>query len=158
MARILLNVKLILIMAITFSIIKIVKTEIETEIEIDEAAIEPRHYDVRIKFDLYKNVFFGECNITIEIISQIKTITIMNSQTFAIFKIDLINIKNQIKKIPKLLFYKKQYIHLNFGLSGNVLSSGTYILRMMYVRSMLDAPYDGDFLESSDISEKENKV
>jgi len=179
MTHISLNARLILIAIITFSTVKFTKTDTDTEIdaEIDindklmldnlknisftqyiSQSLIPLHYDVKIEFDLYKNVFFGECNITIQINRRKRIITILNSEIFAIIKIDLIikdNDNQQTINIPKFSFTDKAYIQLDFTHSSEFLTRGIYILKMIYVRTMLNSK---DLFRSLYIDEEENKV
>nr|XP_012224180.1 PREDICTED: thyrotropin-releasing hormone-degrading ectoenzyme-like [Linepithema humile] len=128
---------LILIVIIILSTAKFTKND--TEFNYNDLNFIPLHYDVKMKFDIYRNVFFGECNITIQITRKTGAI-ILNSKTIAILKIDLIDKDgNQIINIQELSFINKRYIYLDFTQpSIALLSSGTYILRMTYVRTIFD--------------------
>nr|XP_012214649.1 PREDICTED: aminopeptidase N-like isoform X1 [Linepithema humile] len=152
MAYISLNVGLLLIAIITFSIVKFTKTDIDMNddrIKQKKFDLVPLHYDVKIELNLYKSVFFGECNITL-FIDQTNEITINNSATFAIYAINLINNNNsQIINIVKFLFVEKEYIRIN--LVDAIYASGIYILNMLYVGTILDYT---DFFGSLYIDEK----
>ena len=122
----------------------------------------PLHYDVKIKFDIDRNVFYGKCNINIQINRPTKSITIKSSNIFGIIKIDLIyNNPNQTTstKLPitvgvqKFSFMSESYVHLDFIQSSidDFLFPGIYILNMVYVH-ILD---DEDFSESSYTNKEE---
>jgi len=148
MAHISLNFGLILIAIIIFSAVKFTKTD---------PILIPKHYDVKIEFDLYKNIFFGECNVTIQLMSRTKTITIFNSKTFAIIDINLIEVNDNestIIDLKKYSFINKTDIYLDFTKSVEFLFPGMYILKMIYVRNILD---DEDFFGSLHIDKEEEK-
>ena len=149
-------VGLILIVIITLSAVKKKKnyTQLKYNVSNDNHFI-PLHYDVKIKFDVNKNVFFGKCNIDIRIKRSTKSITIKSSRTFGIIKIDLFtlifnNTEITSKKFPITVdiqkFINGTYIHLGFTQSSinDFLLPGIYILKMVYVHTL----NDGDFSES----------
>jgi len=140
--HILLNVGLILILIIIL-FLKFTKNDTELisyNVSNSNHAI-PLHYDVKIKFDVDKNVFSGKCNIIILIYRPTKNITIMSSQIFNIVEIDLINMNgNQTINIEKCSYMNK--ISTFFAeLSADTLSPGTYILKIIYVYTLLDKKY-----------------
>ncbi|XP_067212340.1 thyrotropin-releasing hormone-degrading ectoenzyme-like [Linepithema humile] len=154
--HILLNVGLILILIIILSTVKLTKNETE----MNYTYLKPLHYNVKIKFDVFRNVFSAKCNIIIQINRPTKNITMLTSKIFGIAKIDLINNNdNQTINIWKFSFIDQMYIYLDFTQSSvNLLSPGTYILKMIYVSSISD---DGDILDLLQIKEKDkilNKV
>nr|XP_012224531.1 PREDICTED: thyrotropin-releasing hormone-degrading ectoenzyme-like isoform X1 [Linepithema humile] len=156
--HILLNVGLILILIIILFTAKLTKNETELNYNVfNDTYLKALHYNVKIKFDVYRNVFFGKCNIIIQINRAIRNITMISSKIFGIVKIDLIdNNDNQTINIQKFSFIDKTYIYFDFIQSSvDLLSPGTYILKMIYVSSILD---DGDFFESFDIVKEKDKL
>ncbi|XP_067207963.1 thyrotropin-releasing hormone-degrading ectoenzyme-like isoform X3 [Linepithema humile] len=92
-------------------------TEINNKV-FNVSRFKPLRYDVKIKFDVYNNVFFGECIIAIEIYRQTKTL-IMNLETTAIIKVDLMDHYNNLTiNIQKFSFINKTYIHLHLNQSS----------------------------------------
>nr|XP_012216454.1 PREDICTED: thyrotropin-releasing hormone-degrading ectoenzyme-like [Linepithema humile] len=149
--HILLNVGLILMIIILFTE-KFAKSDTELYNNVlNSIPVIPLHYDVKINFKVSKNIFFGECNIIIQIKDLTENITIMSSRIFSIVNISLIdNNNNQIINIPNFSFINKPlnktYIFLDFIESSMLfLSLGTYILKMIYVQTILDS---GDYFES----------
>nr|XP_012224192.1 PREDICTED: thyrotropin-releasing hormone-degrading ectoenzyme-like [Linepithema humile] len=148
--HILLNVGLILILIIILSTVKLTKNETE----MNYTYLKPLHYNVKIKFDVFSNVFSAKCNIIIQINRPTKNITMLSSKIFGIAKIDLINNNdNQTINIQKISFINKTYIYFDFTQSSDdLLSPGTYILKMIYVSNILDV---GDTLDLFQIKEKD---
>lgn len=148
--HILLNVKLILILTIILLTAKFTKND--TDNVSNDSRLTPVHYDIEIRFDVYRNVFFGKCNITIRIFHETDNIIIKSSGNFAILEVDLINDENQIiskqhsmrVNIQKLSSSNETHIYFDFSQSSDFLSPGTYILKFIYVCSILD----GDPLQS----------
>ncbi|XP_067209689.1 aminopeptidase Ey isoform X3 [Linepithema humile] len=118
--QVLLNVELIFIVIIILSIAKFTKSDTKTNYNIlNDTDIIPLNYNVKIKFDVYKNIIFGKCYTTIKVCRPTKNITIMGSETFAIVKINLFNNDtNQTIDISKYSFIDKTYIHLDFTQSS----------------------------------------
>ncbi|XP_012224152.2 thyrotropin-releasing hormone-degrading ectoenzyme-like isoform X2 [Linepithema humile] len=150
---------LILIVIIILSTAKFTKNETESNYNVLNFI--PLHYDVKIKFDVYRNVFFGKCNIIIQINRPTENITLMSSKIFSILEIALIN-NNNIQKINIQKFslinksFNKMYIHLNVTQSSlKLLSPGTYTLEMTYVRIIID---DGYFFESIYVDREKGKI
>nr|XP_012221844.1 PREDICTED: thyrotropin-releasing hormone-degrading ectoenzyme isoform X2 [Linepithema humile] len=156
--QVLLNVELIFIVIIILSIAKFTKNDTKTNCNtLNDTDIIPFNYKVNIKFDLYRNIIFGKCYTTIKVCRPTKNITIMGSETFAIVKINLLNNDNyQTIDISKYSFIDKTYIHLDFTQSSiDFLSPGTYILTIIYDRTILDG---GDFSEFFYTHKEEKKV
>lgn len=159
--HILLNIALTLIMIIMLA--KFTKNETELNYNIfNHIYFIPLHYDVKIRFDVYKNVLFGKCNIVIQVNHPMENITIINSGIYSILAIDLINNNdNRTINIPKFKFINKKiinktYIYLNFIQSSiSSLSPGTYILKIIYFRTILR---DGTFFESFYTDKEEDKL
>ncbi|XP_012231866.2 aminopeptidase N-like [Linepithema humile] len=154
--HIILNIGLILILTIILSTGKLTQNKTEPNYNVlNGTRLKPLHYDVEIKFD--GNIFCGKCNIIIQINRPTKNITVIRSKIFIIVKIDLIdNNDNQTINIQKFSFIDKTYICFDFTQpSGDLLSPGTYILKMIYVSSILD---DRDFFESFDIVKEKDKI
>nr|XP_012227733.1 PREDICTED: thyrotropin-releasing hormone-degrading ectoenzyme-like isoform X1 [Linepithema humile] len=151
--HILLNVGLILMIIILFTE-KFAKSDTERYKNVLDSyapVIIPLHYNVKLNFEVSKNIFFGECNIKIQIKGITKNITIMTSRIFSIVSVSLFDdIHNKIIRIPNFSFINKPlnktYIFLDFIKSSMLfLPLGTYILQMIYVQTILDG---GDYFES----------
>jgi len=138
--HILLNV---IIIVIVLSIAKFTKNDSEFEYDIISDYLEPLHYDVNIKLDLYKNVFYGECNIIIKVYRRIENMTI-NAGIFSIMNINLYDSYNKKMDIQKLSFINKNNItkmYINF----DFIAPGIYILKMIYVRIILEDEHEHFF-------------
>lgn len=141
-----LNTKLILIVIIFFSIPQFIKSDTN----VDDNNLIPVHYDVKIQLDMYRNFFFGECNITINITRQNISNISLPSINFGIMQLNIIDVNNERNKIvitvSKFSFINETQIYIDFNdLSTNILVPGQYILQIIYVRDILD---DKNFLRS----------
>ncbi|XP_067211210.1 thyrotropin-releasing hormone-degrading ectoenzyme-like [Linepithema humile] len=146
-SHILLN-RLIFIMIIILSTAKFTKNDTELNYNVLNGTFKPLHYGVKIEYDVYRNIFLGECNITIQINRPTENITI-NANTIFINQIDLFdNDNNKIFSIQKFSFineFKKKYIHLDFiKLSGDVLYPDRYILKFKYIGMISEDEMDAD--------------
>nr|XP_012230274.1 PREDICTED: aminopeptidase N-like [Linepithema humile] len=151
-----LNIKLLFIVIIFFSIPQFINSDSEVNYHsLNYTGLVPLHYDVKIELDFERNILFGECNITINITRQITNISIP-SKNFGILKIDVINNDDsQMIIVPDYSFIDETHIYIDFTNSPiNVLFPGTYILEIIYVCSIFD---DDIFLESykEEIGEKQ---
>ncbi|XP_012230276.2 aminopeptidase N-like isoform X2 [Linepithema humile] len=139
-----LNIKLIFIVIIFFSIPQFINSDTEVNYHsLNYTSLVPLHYGVKIELDFERNVLFGECNITINITRQMKNISIP-SINYAILKIDMINSNDsQIINVPQYAFIDETHIYIDFiNSSVSVLSPGTYILKLMYTRNIFDDEND----------------
>ena len=146
-----LNVGLILIVII-IQFAKFTKSDTELNYNVSSGIdFIPLHYNVKIRFDAYKNIFYGKCNVSIQINRPTKNITIRRAEIFGIVKIDLIKLSDTDNNqtifekppltvnIQKLAFSNEITIYLNFTSSlVDFLYPGWYMLKMVYVPTILN--------------------
>lgn len=137
-----LNTK-IFIVIIYFFISQVMKSNTQVNVfynVLKYIGLVPLHYEAKIELDLYRNVFFAECNITIHILRQISNISV-SSINFGILQIDIIDINNEdeIINVPMYSFINEAQLYIDLtNSSRKVLVPGTYILQMTYVRNIFD--------------------
>nr|XP_012232606.1 PREDICTED: aminopeptidase N-like [Linepithema humile] len=138
-----LNIDLIFIVIIFFSIPQFIKSDTEVNHTLlNYTGLVPLHYDVRIRLDFSRNVLYGECNITINITRSMTDISIP-SVNFGILKIDLtINDGNRMIHVQRYSFINETHIRIDLTNTAiNILIPGMYILQMIYVRNIYDEIY-----------------
>ncbi|XP_012232605.1 aminopeptidase N-like isoform X3 [Linepithema humile] len=148
-----LNIRIIFIVIIFFSISQFIKSDTEVNHHLlNYTDLIPLKYDVNIELDFRRNVLHGECNIIINITRPMMNISIP-SVNFGILKLDLTNNDgNKIIHVPRYSFIDETYIYIDFTNSSvNILLPGTYILHMIYLYNI----YDETFLVyKEDLGEK----
>lgn len=98
--------------------------------------IKPQHYDIEIKLRNEENVFFGKCNVNIQILKTMQKIS-MFTEELGIISATLINnvqLSDQnviyIKKMNGYTYdYENSIINFYFN---DILSPGHYILNLKY--------------------------
>nr|XP_012235164.1 PREDICTED: thyrotropin-releasing hormone-degrading ectoenzyme-like [Linepithema humile] len=161
-SHIILN-RLIIIIIILLPTAKFTKNDTELNYNVLNGNFKPLHYGVKIEYDVYRNVFLGECNITIQINRPTENITI-NTNTISIKQINLFDDNdNEMFSIQMFSFgineFKEMYIYLDFiQLSGDVLYPDTYILKFIYSGMILDDEKDADKEKDKMLNKKGIKV
>lgn len=100
--------------------------------------INPQHYEIKIvlRHTEIFNIFFGECDINIQILEATREIS-MAAEKLSIISATLINNDPSYNKINKIRIHSKEisFIHKRKTVSfyfDNVLSPGYYTLNVKY--------------------------
>lgn len=117
-----------------FIVVTVYSTDDENILNLNN--IKPQHYKIRITLRAEKNIFFGECDIEIQILNTTQQIS-MYSKELGITSATLINnvrLSDQNKfRTHKVISHKYNYesniVSLHFN---GIISPGYYILSVKY--------------------------
>lgn len=110
----------------------------------------PKHYDIKLVSYVNHNMFYGECNASINILQSTQKIN-LHVKNLWIIDMILINSLKEFDKIDqKIIVYKPKYFYNNETNIINLyftdeLSSGHYILNIKFTGTVADYKDFGTF-------------